>query len=50
MELYAIEKLETELQELYKELETTSDTEEKQRILQAIQTRNLKLVRLCPNE
>lgn len=50
LELFAIEQLEQELQILYSKLEHTSDTKERQHIQQAIQERNLKLVRLMPNE
>ena len=50
MELYTIEALELELKQLYAVLEVSSDTEEKECIQQAIQQRNLQLVRLCPNE
>lgn len=50
LEQFVIEQLESELQELYSKLEHTSDIEEKKRIQQAIQQRNLRLTRLMPNE
>lgn len=50
LEQFMIQDIESELQELYKALEATNDTEEKKSIQQAIQQRNLQLVRLCPNE
>lgn len=45
-----IEQLETELQVLCSKLEYTTDKEERERLQQAIQARNLRLVRLMPNE
>lgn len=50
IELFHIEQLESELQTLYTKLEHTTDKEERERIQVAIQARNLKLVRLMPNE
>lgn len=50
MELAYIEKNEQELQELYALLDHNNDSEERQNIQQAIQTRNLKLTRLMPCE
>ncbi len=50
IELFTIEKIESELETLYEALGKTSDTEERQHIQQAIQERNLKLVRFMPNE
>lgn len=50
IELFLIEQLESELQVLYSKLEYTKDKEERERIQLAIQARNLRLVRLMPNE
>ncbi len=50
IELFFIEQLESELQVLYAKLNRTTDKEERERIQQAIQACNLRLVRLMPNE
>lgn len=50
IELFFIEQLESELQVLYSKLEYTTDKEEREQLQMAIQARNLRLVRLMPNE
>lgn len=50
LEQFFIEQLENELQLLYSKLEHTSNEDERDHIMQAIQERNLRLVRFCPNE
>lgn len=50
LELFTIEQLEQELQKLYVELEKVKDDNEKRHIQRSIQERNLKLIRLMPNE
>ncbi len=49
-EFYTIERIEQELKALYEELEKTRDMQERRRIQQSIQERNLQLVRMMPNE
>lgn len=50
LEQFEIEKIESELQILYSKLNTSGVEEERELIQQAIQERNLKLVRMMPNE
>lgn len=50
LELFLIEKLESELQVLYSKLEHTNEITERNRLQEEIQARNLRLARLMPNE
>ena len=50
MEFYLIDRIEYELQNLYDMLDHSSDKEERQSILQAIQSRNLLVSRFAPCE
>lgn len=50
LEFFLIEQLESELQDLYSKLERSTDEGERNKLQEAIQARNLRLVRLMPNE